>query len=103
MVMARGLFFRRRTKNNQIMNMGLYSSSSDPFAFRSKAGAMSFAIVMTMTTNENGVRTVNLLGAQELFDFICKNVVLPDVEKDATAEVVEMLSAAVKELQKEKS
>lgn len=102
-VMARGLFFRRRTKNNQIMNMGLYSSSSDPFAFRSKAGAMSFAIVMTMTTNENGVRTVNLLGAQELFDFICKNVVLPDVEKDATAEVVEMLSAAVKELQKEKS
>lgn len=101
--MARGLFFRRRTKNNQIMNMGLYSSSGDPFAFRSKAGAMSFAIVMTMTTNENGVRTVNLLGAQELFDFICKNVVLPDVEKDATAEVVEMLSAAVKELQKEKS
>ena len=103
MAMARGLYFRRRTKNNQIMNMGLYSSSSDPFAFRSKAGAMSFAIVMTMTTNENGVRTVNLLGAQELFDFICKNVVLPDVEKDATAEVVEMLSAAVKELQKEKS
>lgn len=89
--------------NLYIMSLGLYSGGCDTTAFRSKAGAMSFAIVMTMLTGENGVRTVNLLAAQELFDFICKNVTLPDVEKDATAEVVEMLSATVKELQKGKS
>ena len=102
-VMARGLFFRRRTKTNQIMNMGLYSSSSDPFAFRSKAGAMSFALVMSLSVSENGDKVVDYEKAKKLFDFICENVNLPDVEKDATAEVVEMLSAAVKELQKEKS
>jgi hypothetical protein len=101
-VMARGLFFRRRTKNNQIMNMGLYSSS-DPLAFRSKAGAMSFALVMSLSVSENGDKVVDYEKTKKLFDFICENVNLPDVEKDATAEVVEMLSAAVKELQKEKS
>lgn len=84
------------------MSLGLYGGGCDTTAFRSKAGAMSFAIVMTMMTDENGVRTVNLLGAQQLFDFICKNVALPDVEKDAATETVEMLTAVVKELQQER-
>lgn len=84
------------------MNMGLYSSS-DPFAFRSKAGAMSFALMMSLSVSENGDKVLDYEKTKKLFDFICENVNLPDVEKDATAEVVEMLSAAVKELQKEKS
>lgn len=71
--------------------------------FKSKAGAMSFAILMNTTVNSDGHRVVDYDETQKMFDFICASVSLPDVEKDATAEVVEMLSTAVKELQKEKS
>jgi hypothetical protein len=75
-----------------------------PHSLRTKGDAVALALVLSEHYNGCGKSdSVDLDQAQKIFDFICENVNLPDVEKDATAEVVEMLSAAVKELQKEKS
>lgn len=60
--------------------------------FKSKAGAISFAIMMCTTISaENGLRTVDYEGAQKLYDFITGNVNLPDVERDAYAEIAACL------------
>ena len=50
----------------------------DPRSFTTKAGAMSFAICYSFADGK-----VDYEEAQKLFDFICKNVNLPDVEKDS--------------------
>lgn len=60
-------------------------------AFKSKAGAMSFAILMNTTMTEAGARTINYDEAQKLFDFICASVNLPDVERDAMGDMVDAL------------
>lgn len=46
-------------------------------SFRSKGDALKFAIEFTSSVLEN---KVNYDAAQELFDFICRNVPLPDVD-----------------------
>ena len=61
-------------------------------AFKSKAGAMSFAILMSTTYCEGGKRSVDYDEAQKLYDFITKNVELPDVEKDSYSEMMGALS-----------
>lgn len=61
-------------------------------AFNSKAGAMSFAILMSSSLGENGTRKVNYDEAKKLFDFITENVELPDVEKDSYSEIIGALS-----------
>ena len=73
--------------------MGLYGTNGcDMTAFKSKAGAMSFAIMMCTTISpEDGLRTVDYEGAQRLYDFITGNVNLPDVERDAYAEMMDCL------------
>lgn len=79
----------------------MYSSfvgGSDMTAFKSKAGAMSFAILMNTTMTETGARTVNYDEAQKMFDFICASVNLPDVERDAMGDMVD----ALKEIRKDK-
>ena len=53
-------------------NAGLYS-------FQSKAEALQYAIEFTAFFSENG-RTPNCEAAKELFDFICRNVVLPETK-----------------------
>lgn len=66
-------------------------------AFKSKAGAMSFAILMNSTVNQEGRRVVDYEETQKLFDFICSSVTLPDVERDAMGDMVE----ALKDIRKE--
>ena len=46
--------------------------------FNSKAEALQFAIEFTASSSMGG-RKVEIEAAQELYDFICKNVELPDV------------------------
>ncbi len=76
--------------------MDLYNSScSDMTAFKSKAGAMSFAILMSSSIGENNTRKVDYDEALKLFDFICQNVKLPDVEKDYYSEMLNCLTAAL--------
>lgn len=74
-----------------------FSSGSDMTVFKSKAGAMSFAILMNTTMTEAGTRVINYDETQKLFDFICASVNLPDVERDAMADMVD----ALKEVRKD--
>lgn len=74
-----------------------YFGGSDMTVFESKAGAMSFAILMNTTMTETGTRVINYDETQKLFDFICASVNLPDVERDAMADMVD----ALKEVRKD--
>lgn len=65
--------------------------------FKSKAGAMSFAILMNTTVNAKGCRMIDYDETQKLFDFICASVNLPDVERDAMGDMVD----ALKEVRKD--
>lgn len=66
-------------------------------AFKSKAGAMSFAILMNTTVDSEGRRIVDYDSSQKMFDFICASVCLPDVERDAMGDIVEVLKEVRKE------
>jgi hypothetical protein len=68
-----------------------FSSGSDMTVFKSKAGAMSFAILMNTTINSEGQRVIDYDETQKLFDFICASVNLPDVERDAMGDMVDAL------------
>lgn len=71
--------------------MTSYFGGSDMTAFKSKAGAMSFAILMNTTVDSEGRRIVDYDSSQKMFDFICARVNLPDVERDAMGDMVEAL------------
>lgn len=73
----------------------MYSTVSacfDPRGFNTKAGAMSFAICCSFADGK-----VDYEEAQKLFDFICKNVNLPDVEKDSMEGLAATLGRIVQE------
>lgn len=74
-----------------------YFSGSDMTVFKSKAGAMSFAILMNTTINTEGRRKIDYDETQKLFDFICASVNLPDVERDAMGDMVDALKEARKD------
>ena len=60
-------------------------------SFKTKAEALHFAIVFTATLSESG-NEPNYNKAQTLFDFITRNVELPDVDY-SQAQVDELFSA----------
>lgn len=53
--------------------------SSSMQSFQSKADALHYAIEFTATLDCAGCRKADYEAAQELYDFICRNVQLPDV------------------------
>lgn len=61
--------------------MCLGISGSPMLSLKSKAEALKYAIEFT-STGEYPNRQYNMKKAKELFDFICENVQLPDVETD---------------------
>lgn len=63
------------------MSSGLYGSNDSRLS--SKAGAMEFAIVMNTTSDEKGRAVVNYKEVKRMFDFICRNVKLPDLPRDS--------------------
>lgn len=73
----------------------LGSSSSDTTAFRSKAGAMSFSLLMCTSLGEGGAKKVDYDEAQKLFNFICSNVELPSVEMDSQDVLISLMSSMV--------
>lgn len=60
--------------------------------FQSKAEALQFAIEFTASTSMGG-RKADLEAAKELYDFICKNVELPDTPNIATISVEEVIDS----------
>ena len=65
-------------------------------AFNSKAGAMSFAILMSSSIGENGTRKVDYDEAEKLYGFITEHVDLPNVEKDCYAEMMSAVTGLAK-------
>lgn len=77
--------------------MANYVSGLYMTVFKSKAGAMSFAILMNTSFNTEGRRMIDYDETQKLFDFICASVNLPDVERDAMGDMVDALKEARKD------
>lgn len=77
--------------------MSSYIGGPDMTVFKSKAGAMSFAILMNTTIGDDCRRVINYDETQKLFDFICASVNLPDVERDAMGDMVDALKEARKD------
>lgn len=70
-------------------------------SFNSKAEAIQFAIEFTASSSMGG-RKVELEAAKELFDFICKNVELPDVRVSPADGLVEFAKEYIEKLTKVK-
>lgn len=69
--------------------------------FNSKAEAIQFAIEFTASTSMGG-RQADLDAAKELYDFICKNVALPDVRPNPADGLVEFAKEYIEKLTKDK-
>lgn len=69
--------------------------------FNSKAEALQFAIEFTASSSMGG-RKVEIEAAQELYDFICKNVELPDVRPNPADGLVEFAKKYIEKLAKDK-
>lgn len=83
--------------NNALMGFPMPTMRS----FNSKAEAIQFAIEFTASSSMGGHK-VELNAAKELFDFICKNVELPDVRPNPADGLVEFAKGYVKKLAKDK-
>jgi hypothetical protein len=59
-------------------------------SFRSKADVVKFAL-LTSAKVDNGVTEIDYSKAQEIIDFVCKNVELPDVTKDEFAGMSDLI------------
>ena len=66
--------------------------------FNSKAEALQFAIEFTASSSMGG-RKVEIEAAQELYDFICKNVELPDVRPNPADGLVEFAKRYIEKLE----
>lgn len=85
--------------NTGIIGYPLNKSMND---LRSKADAIKYAIEFTEIVELHGSNRVNYDAAQELFDFICKNVNLPDVRPNPADGLVEFAKEYIKKLAKDK-
>ena len=77
------------------MCYGFSGSSS----LKSKADALKYAIEFT-STGEYPNRVPDMAKAKELFDFICKNVKLPDVETDQLSNSLSCFTSLMEKLSK---
>lgn len=85
--------------NTGIMGYPLNKSIND---LQSKADAIKYAIEFTEIVELHGSNKVNYDAAQELFDFICKNVELPDVRPNPADGLVEFAKEYIEKLAKVK-
>lgn len=83
--------------NNALMGLPMPTMRS----FNSKSEAIQFAIEFTASSSMGG-RKVDLDAAKELFDFICKNVELPDVKVNPADGLVEFAKGYIEKLTKVK-
>ena len=72
-------------------------------SFQSKADALHYAIEFTATLACDGGRKAEYVAAQELYDFICKNVQLPDVAPNPMDEITHLLRENIASAMKDKA
>ena len=83
--------------NNALMGFPMPTMRS----FNSKAEALQFAIEFTACSSMGGSK-VDLEAAKELYDFICKNVELPDARPNPADGLVEFAKEYIEKLTKDK-
>ena len=83
--------------NNALMGFPMPTMKS----FNSKAEAIQFAIEFTASSSMGG-RKAELEAAKELYDFICKNVDLPDVKPNPADGLVEFAKGYIEKMAKDK-
>ena len=83
--------------NNALMGLPMPTMRS----FNSKAEALQFAIEFTASVSMGG-RKADLEAAKELYDFICKNVELPDVKPNPADGLVEFAKGYIEKMAKDK-
>lgn len=79
--------------------MCLGFSGSPMTSLKSKADALKYAIEFT-ATGEYPNRVPDMTKAKELFDFICENVQLPDVETDQLSNSLSSFTSLMEKLSK---
>lgn len=80
--------------------MSSYLSAAVPIV-NSKASVIPYVIGLCTSYNEkNNTRSVDVVKAQKIFDFITKNVNLPDVAKEPCSDVMEKLEPTLEGLLK---
>jgi hypothetical protein len=84
--------------DNALMGVGMPTMNG----FTSKADALKFAIEFTATFSLDLTRKANTEQAKELYDFICKNVELPDVRPNPADGLVEFAKKYIEKLAKDK-
>lgn len=85
--------------NTGIMGYPLNKIIND---LQSKADAIKYAIEFTEIVELDGPNKVDYEAAQELFNFICKNVNLPDVKPNPADGLVEFAKKYIEELANKK-
>ena len=81
--------------------MCLGFSGSPMTSLKSKADALKYAIEFT-STGEYPNRVPDMTKAKELFDFICENVQLPDVETDQLSNSLNGFTSMMERLSEKK-
>lgn len=81
------------------MSSGLYGSNDSRLS--SKAGAMEFAIMMNTNHDAANRVSINYKEAKRLFDFICRNVKIPDVGRDFSDSLSESYASLLQTIAKE--
>jgi hypothetical protein len=82
--------------------MCLGFSGSPMSSLKSKADALKYAIEFT-STGEYPNRQYNMKKAKELFEFICENVKLPDVEVDQLSNSLSGFTSLMEKLSEKKA
>lgn len=59
------------------------------YGFASKSDVVKFAL-LTSAKVDNGVTEIDYSKAQEIIDFVCKNVELPDAPKNFTDDLIKV-------------
>ena len=75
--------------------------AGSPMSLKSKADALKYAIEFT-STGEYPNRVPDMTKAKELFDFICENVQLPDVETDQISNSLNGFTSMMERLSEKK-
>ena len=72
-------------------------------SFKTKAEAMKFALEFTAKSDEDGNRVARYELAQEMFDFICRNVVLPDSDAFQIEQMSGLVDKIIEDINGKKS
>ena len=59
------------------------------YGFASKSDVVKFALLASAKVND-GVTEIDYSKAQEIIDFVCKNVELPDAPKNFTDDLIKV-------------